>query len=49
MKVRGDVGARDVVRKNLECVLAVEIENDVCLIDMDCEEDLRQALALLRK
>jgi molybdenum cofactor cytidylyltransferase len=48
MKVRGDVGARDVVRKNPECVLAVEIENDEYLIDIDCEEDLRQALALLR-
>ena len=40
MSIRGDIGARDIVRKNPECVLGVELENDDCFIDIDSEEDI---------
>ncbi|SPF34176.1 putative MobA-related glycosyltransferase [Syntrophobacter sp. SbD1] len=42
MSIRGDVGARNIVRENPECVLRVEIENVDCFFDIDSEEDLQR-------
>jgi molybdenum cofactor cytidylyltransferase len=40
MNIKGDVGARDIVRENPDCVLRVEVENEDCFLDIDTEEDL---------
>ena len=44
MNIRGDIGARNIVRENPECVLEVEIENVDCFLDIDSEEDLQRSL-----
>ena len=50
MNIRGDMGARNIVRENPECTLEVEIDSDNCFIDIDSEDDLQAVgLALLRK
>jgi len=50
MNIRGDIGARDIVRENPQYTLEVEIDSDSSFIDVDSEEDLQAvALALLRK
>jgi molybdenum cofactor cytidylyltransferase len=50
MNIRGDIGARNIVRENPECTIEVEIENGSCFVDIDNEEDYEAvASALLRK
>lgn len=46
MSIRGDMGARNIVRENPECVLRVEIENPDCFLDIDSEEDLQRFLRI---
>ena len=40
MEIRGDVGGRDIIGKNPESLLRVEIETEVGFFDIDTEEDL---------
>ena len=40
MHIKGDIGARDIVNENPDCVLRVEVENEDCFFDIDTEEDL---------
>jgi molybdenum cofactor cytidylyltransferase len=40
MAIRGDIGAREIVLKNPESVLEVELQDDDSFIDIDTEEDL---------
>ena len=42
MRLEGDRGARDIIRKNPEDVLALDIEDDGCFIDVDtCQDEDR--------
>jgi molybdenum cofactor cytidylyltransferase len=45
--IRGDIGARNIIRDNPESVLRVEIENVDCFLDIDSEEDLQRFLQRL--
>ena len=47
MAIRGDMGARNIIRDHPESVLAVEIENQQCFFDIDDEADLCRCLALM--
>ncbi len=38
----GDIGARDLIKKHPDQVLAVEIENPLCFIDIDTRADLQR-------
>ncbi|MDR3569579.1 MAG: nucleotidyltransferase family protein [Syntrophobacteraceae bacterium] len=40
MKIRGDAGGREIIRKNPESLLRVEIETEDSFFDIDTEEDL---------
>jgi len=44
---RGDTGAREIIRRNPDDVLLVEIGNPSFFLDVDCAEDLEQLLELL--
>jgi molybdenum cofactor cytidylyltransferase len=39
-KVRGDMGAREIIKNNPEAVLPVDMEGEGGFIDIDCREDL---------
>ncbi len=47
MQIRGDMGARNIIRSHPESVLAVEIDNRECFFDIDDTADLRRCQALL--
>ncbi len=42
LAINGDIGAREIIRKNSERVLRVEIENPRCFIDIDSRQDLEK-------
>ena len=46
MKIKGDIGARDIIEKNAELVLLAEIKDPLCFFDIDTPEDLEMLLAL---
>jgi molybdenum cofactor cytidylyltransferase len=39
MAIKGDIGARDIIRNNLERVLFIELENPLCFFDIDSPQD----------
>jgi len=45
MAIRGDIGAREIVLKNPESVLEVELQDEDCFIDIDTEEDFARLKA----
>lgn len=47
MAIRGDMGARNIIRSHPESVLAAEIDNPECFFDIDEETDLRRCLTLM--
>lgn len=42
MSVQGDVGARKIIEENPDRVLFVEIEDPLCFLDIDSEEDIKR-------
>ena len=42
MNIHGDMGARNIIRENPQCILRVEIESDDSFFDIDIEEDLQR-------
>ncbi|MGD9302301.1 MAG: nucleotidyltransferase family protein [Desulfobacterales bacterium] len=47
MMIEGDMGARQIIRENAEGVLYVGIQDPLCFVDIDSQEDLENLLALL--
>ena len=47
MMINGDIGARNIIRKNSERVLYVEIKDPLCFFDIDSQDDLEDLLTLL--
>lgn len=41
-KIENDIGARNIIEKNPDHVLWVEIESPLCFFDVDTEDDLRK-------
>ena len=41
MMIEGDIGAREIIEKNAERVLYVEIKDPLCFFDIDSPEDLK--------
>jgi len=46
MMINGDIGARNIIRKNSERVLYVEIKDPLCFFDIDSQDDLEDLLTL---
>ena len=44
MMINGDSGARNIIRKNSERVLYVEIKDPLCFFDIDSQDDLEDLL-----
>lgn len=44
MMIDGDIGARNIIRKNSERVLYVEIKDPLCFFDIDSQDDLEDLL-----
>ncbi len=44
MMINGDIGARNIIRKNSERVLYVEIKDPLCFFDIDSQDDLEDLL-----
>jgi CTP:molybdopterin cytidylyltransferase MocA len=49
MDITGDMGAREIIRKNPEYVLTVELENPDCFLDVDNKSDVAALLSRLRR
>ncbi len=47
MMINGDIGARNIIRKNSDRVRYVEIKDPLCFFDIDSQDDLENLLALL--
>ena len=47
MAVEGDIGARGVIRANPERVLSINVDDPLCFIDIDSQQDLENLQALL--
>ena len=47
MMIDGDIGARNIIRKNSERVLYVEIKDPLCFFDIDSQDDLQNLMTLL--
>jgi molybdenum cofactor cytidylyltransferase len=49
MKIKGDVGARQLIDDHPDRVLAVEIENPICFFDIDTPQDFERLKKNLKK
>ena len=49
MDLTGDIGAREIIQKNPEHVLTVEIENPDCFVDVDTKSDLAALLSRFKE
>jgi molybdenum cofactor cytidylyltransferase len=47
MAVEGDIGARGVIRANPERILSVEVDDPLCFVDIDSQQDLENLQPLL--
>jgi molybdenum cofactor cytidylyltransferase len=47
MQIRGDIGARDIIRKNSDCAHFVEIDEPLYFFDIDTPQDLEYLLSRL--
>jgi molybdenum cofactor cytidylyltransferase len=47
-KITGDIGARNIIRNHPETVLASEIKNPLCFIDIDTQSDFDKLVELLK-
>ena len=47
MGIEGDIGARDIIRANPDRVLFVEMNNPLCFIDIDSQQDFENFQLLL--
>ena len=47
MMIHGDIGARNIIRKNSDRTLYVEIDDPLCFLDIDSRDDLENLLTLL--
>ena len=45
--INGDIGARNIIRKNFDRVRYVEIKDPFCFIDIDSQDELETLLTLL--
>ena len=48
LKITGDIGARNIIRNHPETVLAPEIKNPLCFIDIDTQSDFDKLVELLK-
>jgi molybdenum cofactor cytidylyltransferase len=49
MDITGDIGAREIIQKNPEHVLSVELENTDCFLDVDNKSDVTALLSRFEK
>jgi molybdenum cofactor cytidylyltransferase len=49
MDITGDIGAREIIQKNPEHVLTVELENPDCFLDVDNKSDMATLLSRFKK
>jgi molybdenum cofactor cytidylyltransferase len=49
MDITGDIGAREIIQKNPEHVLTVELENADCFLDVDNKSDVATLLSRFEK
>jgi molybdenum cofactor cytidylyltransferase len=49
MDITGDIGAREIIQKNPEHVLTVELENPDCFLDVDNKSDVAALLSSFQK
>jgi molybdenum cofactor cytidylyltransferase len=47
LAIRGDIGARDIIRAEYDRILQIEVEDPLCFFDIDSEEDFRRVQNLL--
>jgi molybdenum cofactor cytidylyltransferase len=47
MGLEGDIGARDIIRANPDRVLCVEMNNPLCFVDIDSQQDFENFQLLL--
>jgi len=47
MAIKGDMGARDIIRANPECVLYIELDDPLCFFDIDDKKDFENLRSLL--
>jgi molybdenum cofactor cytidylyltransferase len=47
-QIKGDIGAREIIKNHPEHILDVELENPQCLIDVDTENDFKKLQSLLK-
>jgi molybdenum cofactor cytidylyltransferase len=47
MGIEGDIGARDIIRANPDRVLCVEMNNPLCFVDIDSQQDFENFQLLL--
>ena len=47
MAIKGDIGARDIIRANPSCVLQIEVDDPKCFFDVDSEKDFTHLQDLL--
>jgi len=47
MEIEGDIGARDIIRANPDRVLCVEMNNPLCFVDIDSQQDFENFQLLL--
>jgi len=47
MAIEGDMGARDIIRANPECVLYIEVDDPLCFFDIDYKKDFENLQTLL--
>ncbi len=48
LQIKGDIGAREIIKTQPENVLDVEVQNPRCLIDVDTENDFEKLQSLLK-
>jgi molybdenum cofactor cytidylyltransferase len=49
MDIKGDMGARQLIDDNPDRVLAVEIENPICFLDVDTQKDFQSLKKMLEQ
>jgi molybdenum cofactor cytidylyltransferase len=48
LTIKGDIGARGIIKTNSERVLEVEVKNSLCFIDIDTEKDFEKLQSQLK-
>jgi molybdenum cofactor cytidylyltransferase len=48
LQLRGDVGGREIIRRSTEHVIRIDLEDPICLMDIDTPADLEKLNAMAR-